>query len=136
MGFFIGFPKLLILMFHRWNRFNPLSIFASLNDSKKRHSDVCTCHNSGAKEQSSMGQCIIWNKWGRKDLITLYTLSLHILLTVLYTFLQVLSRRICFTINSFLSWWSFHLFSWHWWVIQGWHCKEKLGASQSFGSNC
>ena len=51
----------------------------------KKYLDVCTCHNSGAKEQSSMGQCIIWNKWGRKDLITLYTLSLVCIFSSLFS---------------------------------------------------
>ena len=40
-------------------------------------------------------------------------ISMHILHTVLYTFPKVLTRRICLTIKSFFSWWSFLLFSWH-----------------------
>ena len=36
----------------------------------------------------------------------------HILHTVLYTFLKVETGRICLTIKSFLSWWSFSLFPW------------------------
>ena len=39
-------------------------------------------------------------------------LSRHILHTVLYTFLKVLTRRICLTIKSLLSWWSCPLFPW------------------------
>ena len=39
-------------------------------------------------------------------------ISLHILLTVLYTFPKVLIRRICLIIKSFPSWWSFLVFSW------------------------
>ena len=39
-------------------------------------------------------------------------LSRHILLTVLYTFLKVQTKRICLTIKSLLSWWSCPLFSW------------------------
>ena len=31
-------------------------------------------------------------------------ISMHILHTVLYTFLNVLTRRICLTIKSFFSW--------------------------------
>ena len=31
-------------------------------------------------------------------------ISMHILHTVLYTFLKVLTRRICLTIKSFFSW--------------------------------
>ena len=43
---------------------------------------------------------------------TLYTnISMHILLTVLPTFPIELTRRICLPIKSFLSWWSFPLFS-------------------------
>ena len=34
-------------------------------------------------------------------------ISMYILHTVLYTLLKVLTRRICLTINSFFSWWSF-----------------------------
>ena len=33
-------------------------------------------------------------------------ISKHILCTVLYTFLKVLTRRICLIINSFINWWS------------------------------
>ena len=33
---------------------------------------------------------------------------MYILQTVLKTFLKVLTRRICLTIKSFFSWWSFH----------------------------
>ena len=39
-------------------------------------------------------------------------LSRHILHTVFYTFLKVQTKRICLTIKSLLSWWSFPLFSW------------------------
>ena len=39
-------------------------------------------------------------------------ISMHILHTVLYTFPKVLTRRICLTIKSFFSWWSFSLFLW------------------------
>ena len=53
---------------------------------------------------------------------------MHILHTFLYTFLKVLTRRICLTINSHSSLWSFPLFSWLQCLIQGWYCKEKLDA--------
>ena len=43
-------------------------------------------------------------------------ISMHILHTVLYIFPKVLTGRICLTINNFLSWWSFPLFSWPWCV--------------------
>ena len=39
-------------------------------------------------------------------------ISLHILLTVLYTFPKVLTRRICLIIKSFRDWWSLLVFSW------------------------
>ena len=39
-------------------------------------------------------------------------ISINILHTVLCTFSKVLKRRICSTIKSFFSWWSFLLFSW------------------------
>ena len=47
-------------------------------------------------------------------------ISMHILYTVLYTFLSILTRRICLKIKSFFSWWSFPLFSWPQCAIQGW----------------
>ena len=37
---------------------------------------------------------------------------MYIFQTVLKTFLKVLTRRICLTIKSFFSWWSFPLFLW------------------------
>ena len=70
--------------------------------------------------------------WEEQSLNTLHpNISLHILRTVLYTFPKVSTRRICLTIKSFSGWWSFFLFSWHLFVIQGWYCKEKLDASHS-----
>ena len=57
--------------------------------------------------------------------------SMHILITVIYTFPKVLTRRICLAIKSFFSWWSFHLFLWPQFLIQGWYCKEKLDVSHS-----
>ena len=56
-------------------------------------------------------------------------INMHILHTVLYTFLVVLTRRIYLKIKSFFRWWSFSLFSWPQCVIQGWYCKENLDAS-------
>ena len=38
-------------------------------------------------------------------------ISMHILHTVLYTFPNVLTRRICLAVKSYLCWWSFPLFS-------------------------
>ena len=58
-------------------------------------------------------------------------ISMHILHAVLCTFAKVLTRRICLIIQSFFSWWSFPLFSWHQCVIQQWYCHEKLDASHS-----
>ena len=58
-------------------------------------------------------------------------ISMHILLTVLCTFLKVLTRRICLTIKSFFTWWSFPLFSWPYCLIQGWYCEENLDSSHS-----
>ena len=60
-------------------------------------------------------------------------ISMHILHTVSYTILKVLTRRICFIIQNFSSWWSFPLFSWPESVIWGWYCKEKLDAGHSKG---
>ena len=40
-------------------------------------------------------------------------ISIHIFHTVLCTFTEVLTRRICLTIRSFFNWWSFPLFSHH-----------------------
>ena len=47
---------------------------------------------------------------------------------------KVLTRRICLTIKSILSWWSFPLFLWPCCVIQGRYCWEKLDANHSKGS--
>ena len=55
--------------------------------------------------------------------------TLHILHTVLYTFPNVLTRRICLTIKSFFSWWSFSLFSWPSCLIQRVNCREKWDVS-------
>lgn len=41
-----------------------------------------------------------------------------------YTFPDILTRRICFTINSFFS-------LWPWCLIQGWHCQEEIDAYHS-----
>ena len=54
-------------------------------------------------------------------------ISWHSLHTVHLTFSKMLPKRICFTIHSFVSWWSFSLFSWSLCVI----CKEKLDASHT-----
>ena len=58
-------------------------------------------------------------------------ISMHILHTVLYTFAKELTRRICLSIKSFFSWWSFTLFSCTYFLIQGWYCMEKLAATYS-----
>ena len=55
---------------------------------------------------------------------------MHIL-TVLCTFPKMLTRRICLTIKSFFTWWSFPLFSWPYCLIQGWYCEENLDSSHS-----
>ena len=52
-------------------------------------------------------------------------ISMHILHTVLLTVPKMLIRRICFSIKSFFSWWSFPLFSWPSCLIQGLYCREK-----------
>ena len=61
------------------------------------------------------------------------SISMHILHTVLFTFPKALSRRICLTIKSFYSCWSYPLFSRLSCTIQGWYCMEKLDASFSQG---
>ena len=58
-------------------------------------------------------------------------ISMHIILTVLYTLLKVHASRIYLSIKNSLSWWSFPLFSTPSSLIQGWNCKEKLDASNS-----
>ena len=63
-------------------------------------------------------------------------ISMHILHTVLYTFLKTLTRRVCITIMSFFIWWSFPLFSWPSCLIQGWYCifpHVGLFLCQTFG---
>ena len=59
-------------------------------------------------------------------------IRMHILHTVLCTFLKVLTRRICLS-HEFCSRWSCPLFSWPLCLIQGWHFEEKLDASHSQG---
>ena len=54
-------------------------------------------------------------------LILCSNISMYIFNSVLYTFPMVLSKRISWTIQSFLSWWSPPWFSWCEWVIQGWY---------------
>ena len=61
-------------------------------------------------------------------------ITVHILCTIFYTFPKVLTRRICSTIKSLFSWWSFPLFLCPKCVIQWGYCKEKLDASTSLGT--
>ena len=56
---------------------------------------------------------------------------MYIIHNVLSTFPKVLTRRICLTIKSFFSWWSFVLFTWPKCVILGWYCKEKSHVGHS-----
>ena len=58
---------------------------------------------------------------------------MYILNTVHYTFLKMLTRRICLTIESFFSWSSFPLFLCPSCVIRTRYCKEKLEFSHSKG---
>ena len=58
-------------------------------------------------------------------------IRVHILHTFLYTFLNVLTRRIWSEIKSYFSWLPFPLFSRPQCVIQEGYCKEKLDASHS-----
>ena len=51
-------------------------------------------------------------------------ISMHIPLKVLSIFPMMLTGRICLTIKSLFSWWSFPLFSWCRRVIQGWSCDS------------
>lgn len=44
---------------------------------------------------------------------------------VLHTFFKVLTRRICLTIMSLFSWWSFPLLS----CDQEWYCRETWGVT-------
>ena len=53
-------------------------------------------------------------------------IQVHILFTVLHTFLMLLVERFCLKIKAFHHWWSFPLFSWLKCLIKQWHCKEKL----------
>ena len=55
---------------------------------------------------------------------------MHLLHTVLYTFPEVLTWRICLIIMSFFSWWSFPLLSWSLCVIRGGEvrCLSLLGS--------
>ena len=59
--------------------------------------------------------------------------GIRIIQIVLFTFPLVQTRRICLKISSFLKWWSFQLFSWQLYLINGWYCKDKLKTSYSKG---
>ena len=77
-----------------------------------------------------------WNEMKRINVIRLVNplqpnITIHILHTVLCTLTKVLTGRICLTIKSFFSWWSFPLLSGHSCVFQWWYCVEKLDASHS-----
>ena len=83
-------------------------------------------------------------RWKNKTLVTSWyctcsisplnpNISTHILYTVLYTFPKVLTRRICFTIKSFFSFWLFTLFLLPKYLTHGWYCYEKLDANHSGG---
>ena len=52
-----------------------------------------------------------------------------------HTISKVLKRRICLTIKSFFTWWTFPLFSWPLCLIQGWYWEEKFDASYTWWSN-
>ena len=53
-------------------------------------------------------------------------ISLYILHTALDKFLKVLVRRIRLPIKSFFRWWSFPLFSWRYYMIQGCYWRGKF----------
>ena len=80
-------------------------------------------------------------KWSFYPWIAFFNLTLYplisvcilYLVSVLYTFPKVLTRRICLRIMNFFSWLLFSLFPWPECVTQGWHCK-KLDISYSQGS--
>ena len=66
---------------------------------------------------------------------------MHILHTVLCTYLTVLTKRICLTIKNFSGWWSFPVFLWPYCVIEGRFHRENLVASLysrdcNYGSKC
>ena len=62
------------------------------------------------------------------DLI--YALTSVCIFSILFFihFLKCWQGEFVLGLKNFFSWWSFHLFSWPWYVIQGWYCKEKLNA--------
>ena len=100
----------------------------------------CTTNLSSRQDECHIRINLNWNLWILTYicakafvwyLILCSNISMHILHSVLYTFPIVLSRRISWTIQSFLSWWSFPWFLWHEQVIQGWYCKEKLDTNHS-----
>ena len=71
----------------------------------------------------------LWN------FLTLNTTTSVCIFSIMFSiyFLRCWEGEFCLTIKSFLSWWSFLIFSWLLSVIQGWSCKEKLDASHSWG---
>ena len=103
------------------------------NNWSARHSQQFKREKQGWYRTTSFRK-LRQNTWhGAFNLLQL-KISMHILLTVLYTFTRVLTRRICLTIKGFFSWWSFPVFSWLWCVIQGRYCTEKLAACRSLSS--
>ena len=60
-------------------------------------------------------------------------IRMHILHTVLHRFPQALMRRICSTIKSFLSWWSFPLFSWPQCLFKGWYWLGWIVTNHFYG---
>ena len=72
----------------------------------------CCAHHLGFASLGRYDAVVVINKVYFVSNPLLTNISMHILHTVLWTFPNVLIRRICSTIQSFFSWWSFSLFSW------------------------
>ena len=118
----------------RFKRCKSQTDVSSLIHLSKKFTIIILCLAFNNEDPSQLGwSSLVWSFILFSSLVLWYLFNLlqpkfitHFLRTVLYTFPKVLKRRICLTIKSFFSWWSFLLFSWPWCVILGWYCKEKF----------
>ena len=90
-----------------------------LRNPIKADEDIYMCHASNPAGSVMGGTEVTVQTYGEfvwavKLTLTLLhrNISKYMLNTVCHTFRKVLTGRICLTIKSLLSWWSFRLFSW------------------------
>ena len=66
--------------------------------------------------------------WMSCSTLILPNININVLHTVFFTFSIFLKTRICLIITESFFGWLFALFSWPWYLIQPWHCNEKVSA--------